>query len=342
MKRKLLTAVLAATVLTGVLAGCGKAKPKDNAPINVAYFPNITHAQALDGKNSGKFQDVVGKDNKIEWKQFNAGSSEVEALLAKEVDLGYIGPVPAVNAYSKTKGDVVIIAGATDAGAILVAGKDSGITSVKDLAGKKVAIPQFGNTQDLSLRNLLKENGLKDTTKGGNVEVVQAENPDIKTLLDKKEIAAALVPEPWGTRLIKESGAKVVLDYKELWRNGEYPTAVIVARKDFIKDHRELVKNFLKAHVELTQDIIKNKDANTDIINKELKALTQKDLAKDVLDGAFSRLTTTYVPQKDAISDFVNLSVENGFLKEKPDTSNLYDLSILNEVLKEKNLKTID
>lgn len=324
------------------LSACGKPKVEDGSKINVAYFPNITHAQALDGKNTGKFQDVIGSSSTIQWKQFNAGSAEVEALLAKEIDIGYIGPVPAINAYSKTLGDVVIISGAADAGAVLVAAKDSGITSVKDLAGKKVAIPQFGNTQDLSLRNLLKENGLEDTTKGGNVEVVVAENPYIKTLLGKNDIDAALVPEPWGARLVKEIEAEIVLDYKDILNNGNYPTAVIVARKDFIEQHRELVKSFLRAHVELTLEINENKSSNADIINSELKALTQKSLSKDVLDNAFSRLSLNYNVEKDIISDFVDISVENKFLREKPDTSNLYDLSILNEVLKEKNLETID
>lgn len=328
------------TMLAISLSACGR--EKDGSEVNIAYFPNITHAQALDGKNSGKFQEAIGSSTKIQWKQFNAGSAEVEALLAKEIDIGYIGPVPAINAYSKTNGDVVIIAGAADAGAVLVAGKDSGITSVKDLAGKKVAVPQFGNTQDLSLRNLLRENGLEDTTKGGSVDVVVAENPFIKTLLGRKQIDAALVPEPWGSRLVKEIGAKIVLDYKNIWNNGNYPTAVIVARKEFIEQHRDVVKNFLRVHVELTQEINNNKSASADIINKELKALTQKALAKDVLDNSFTRLTTTYKVEKNLVNDFVDLSMENKFLREKPDTSNLYDFSILNEVLKEKNLETVD
>lgn len=328
------------TMLAISLSACGR--EKDGSEVNIAYFPNITHAQALDGKNSGKFQEAIGSSTKIQWKQFNAGSAEVEALLAKEIDIGYIGPVPAINAYSKTNGDVVIIAGAADAGAVLVAGKDSGITSVKDLAGKKVAVPQFGNTQDLSLRNLLRENGLEDTTKGGSVDVVVAENPFIKTLLGRKQIDAALVPEPWGSRLVKEIGAKIVLDYKNIWNNGNYPTAVIVARKEFIEQHRDVVKNFLRVHVELTQEINNNKSASADIINKELKALTQKALAKDVLDNSFTRLTTTYKVEKNLVNDFIDLSMENKFLREKPDTSNLYDFSILNEVLKEKNLETVD
>nr|WP_304519337.1 ABC transporter substrate-binding protein [Clostridium estertheticum] len=90
--------------------------------------------------------------------------------------------------------------------------------NLKDLSGKKIAVPQFGNTQDLTLRKILSDNGLKDKTKGGTVEVRQAANADILALLQKGDIDAALVPEPWGSRLIKEKSANIILDYKDVFR----------------------------------------------------------------------------------------------------------------------------
>lgn len=308
----------------------------NNVTVRVGFFPNITHSQALVGKAEGQFQKSLGTENKIEWKSFNAGPSEIEALFAGEIDIGYIGPGPAITGYAKSKGDLQIIAGATDAGAILVSRKDLILKNVKELSGKKVAVPQFGNTQDLSLRNLLLENQLKDTTKGGTVEVRQADNPDIKTLLDKGDIDAALVPEPWGSRLVKEVGANVVLDYNKVWRDGKYATAVVIARSEFIKDHPDIVEKFLRTHVELTDFINKNPEKAKDLVNSQIKELTQKQLDKDVLDTAFKRLTVTNNPEKDSINEFVRLSISAGFLKQRPDTAKLFNLDILNKVLKEK------
>ncbi|HBS60973.1 MAG TPA: sulfate ABC transporter substrate-binding protein, partial [Firmicutes bacterium] len=220
MKITKLTSILFLVIaLVVVLAGCaGKNTANEPTKVRVAYFPNITHAQALIGRAEGQFQQALGEGTPIEWKTFNAGPAEIEALFAGEVDIGYIGPGPAINGYVKSKGDLQIIAGATDAGAILVSRKDLVIKNISELSGKRVAVPQFGNTQDLSLRHLLQENGLADTTKGGTVEIRQAENPDIKTLLKKGDIDAAIVPEPWGSRLISEVGANVVLDYNQVWR----------------------------------------------------------------------------------------------------------------------------
>lgn len=335
------------SLITGFLTACGTQTQSTNSgsakstTVRVGFFPNITHSQALIGKANGTFQKAIGDSHKIEWKQFNAGPAEIEALFAGEVDIGYIGPGPAINGYSKSKGDIQIIAGATDAGAILVSRKDLPITDVKELSGKKVAVPQFGNTQDLSLRNLLQINGLKDTTKGGTVEIRQAENPDIKTLLDKGEIDVALVPEPWGSTLVKDIKANVVLDYNQVWRQGNYTTAVIVVRTQFLKDHPDIVENFLKNHVELTDYINQNKDEAKQIVNTQITELTKKPLSKEILDAAFGRLTITNNPEKDSILDFVTLSVNTGFIKEKPDTQNLVNLDVLNKVLKEKGKSEI-
>ncbi len=339
MKSNILKSVVAALVMTTVLiatSACGSKKVDQNVTVRVAHFPNITHSQALIGRAEGQFQKALGDINKIEWKEFNAGPSEIEALFAGEIDIGYIGPGPAINGYAKSKGDLQIIAGATDAGAILVTRKDLVLKSVKELSGKKVAVPQFGNTQDLSLRNLMQQNGLKDTTKGGTVEVRQAENPDIKTLLDKGEIDAALVPEPWGSRLVKEVKANVLLDYKEVWKEGKYTTAVIIARTQFIKDHPDIIEKFLRAHVELTDYINKEPEKAKETVNTQIKELTKSALAKDVLDEAFKRLVVTNNPEKESVQGFIKLSVETGFLKEEPDAKNLFNLKILNKILKEK------
>ena len=328
--------------LLGGLVGCSSKKAeKTNFNVKVGYFPNITHSQALVGREQGSFQKAIGEKNKIDWKLFNAGPAEVEALFAGAIDIGYIGPGPAINGYAKSKGDIQIIAGATDAGAIFVSKKGEVIKNLKDLSGKKIAVPQFGNTQDLTLRKILSDNGLKDKTKGGTVEIRQAANADILTLLQKGEIDAALVPEPWGSRLLKEAKANIILDYKDVFREGRYTTAVVVVRTEFLKEHPQIVENFIKNHVDVTDYINKNPEEAKKIVNKQITELTKKPIATDVLDAAFKRLTVTNNPEKDSVIDFVKSSVKEGFLKTEPDTKDLFNLTILNKVLKEKGQQQI-
>lgn len=342
MKNILIACLLSILVFS---VGCGSNTNADINSVRIAHFPNITHSQALLQKSDDQsfiLRDKAGKEIPTEWKSFNAGPAEVEALLAGEVDIGYIGPGPALNAFAKSKGDVVIIAGVTNAGAILVARPDLIEMDLKAvLANHKIAVPQFGNTQDLCLRNLLEQNNLQDTAKGGTVEIVQAENPDIKTLLEQKSIDAAFVPEPWGARLVNEVGARIVLDEKGVWRNGEYTTAVVVVRKEFLQKHADLVEAFLKNHVEATLKMQQDLDKNKAIVNQQIAALTKKSLPEKVLDDAFARMAVTYNPQKDSVVDMAEMAFKAGFSREKIDTSTIFQLEILNKVLKEKGLNEI-
>lgn len=334
LKQKVL--VLAVLGLLAGLTGCTTKAAGDKITVRIAYFPNITHSQALVGKAEGRFQRAFGERAEVRWLQFSAGSSEIEAVLAGAVDIGYIGPGPAIGGYLKSQGGIQIIAGATNGGAIFVSRKGLVIDSLQSLSGKKIAVPQFGNTQDLTLRHLLQENGLKDTTKGGTVDILQAENPDIKTYLDRGYVDAAIVPEPWGSRLLKEVNANLILDYNQILNKGNYPSAVVIVRKEFLRDHPDLVEAFLRTHVELTDYINHNLEQEKDVINRQLKEITGKSLDKDVLDSAFSRLIITTDPGEGAINDFGSFIAKAGYLKQEPDTSNLVNTEILDKILQEK------
>lgn len=320
---------------------CSSTNSEDDKKVRIAFFPNITHAQALLGMSNGSFEEALGSDYIIEWRQFIAGPSEIEAMFAGEIDLGYIGPGPAINAYVKSHGDLKIIAGVADAGAILVSRKDSRITNIMDLDGKKVAVPQFGNTQDICLRNLLDTSGLKDITKGGTVEICQVQNSDVKTLFDHGELDAALVPEPWGSLLVKDTGANIVLDYDEIWMAGKYPTAVIIARKEFILEHPDFVEKFLKIHYELSDYIIKNTAIAANTINNQIEVLTKKAISEDILTASFDRLIITTDPEKDAIEGFIKLSTKLGYIDTEVNIEELVNLSVLNKVLTDKGIEPI-
>lgn len=352
LKRRVIafTAILGLLAGLLVLAGCGSketektgstGKENEKVTVRVGYFPNITHSQALAGLADGTFQKALGDNVVIDRKLFNAGPSEIEALLAGELDLGYIGPVPATNGFVKSKGGLQVIAGATNAGAVLVVREDAGIKSVGDLAGKKVAVPQYGNTQDISLRKVLGDAGLMAVTKGGSVNVMQVENPDILTGFANKELDAAMVPEPWGSRLVSKAGGQILLDYRDVWRDGNYTTAVVIVSKKFLQEHPDLVEKWLKAHVEITENIGREPERYKTLINQQLKVLTKKELSQDILDSSFARLTPTYDPVADSIREFVGLSVENGYLKTTPNIDGLINLAPLNKILMEKGLREI-
>lgn len=314
---------LLVTMLLSMTA-CGSSTKEEKTSVRIAYFPNITHAQALTMKSQKTLEEKWKDRCDVSWKSFNAGPAEMEAIFAGEIDLGYIGPVPALSANVKSNGDVKIISNATDAGSVLLKRKDAGIETVKDLDGKKVAVPQVGNTQHLCLLHILEENGLKTTDKGGTVTVNASSNADILNLIDNGSVDAALVPEPWGTTIEKNGNAEVLLNEKEVFMNGDYPVAVVVASSDFIKEHPDLVKEFLKAHEDASLYINQNTDEAANIINTEIKEATGKSLETDVLKSAFSRMTINTKLNTKTILEFARISNEEGFINKIPEEKDVF------------------
>lgn len=303
------------------LCACGK---KNEQPeMNIGYFNNVTHPQALLMKADNSLQDTLGEDVKVNWTAFNAGPAEVEALFAEDIDIGYIGPGPAINANTKSKGDVKILSGATKGGAILVKREGVVIENVKDLSGKTVAIPQIGNTQHLCLLQLLSENGLKPVTGGGDVNVTAVANADVANMMNRGDIDAALVTEPWGATLL-EQGAELVLDFDEIYMQGNYDVAVVVVRKEFMEEYPNLVDAFLQAHEKASLKIVEDKDTALATINKELEDATGKSLSKSVIEEAFLRIVVDTKLNKESVMGFATMSEEQEFIAQAPAQDDLF------------------
>lgn len=331
---KFLTGILLAGVLAS-LSACGSsegstgskegaAAADEKTDVRIAYFPNITHTQALVMKNQKTLEEKWKDKCNVTWTSFNAGPAETEAIFAGEIDLGYIGPVPALSANVKSGGDVKIISNTTNAGAVLLKRKDSGIETLSDLAGKKIAVPQMGNTQHLCLLSILSDEGLKTVDAGGDVTVSASSNADILNLIDNGSVDAALVPEPWGTTIENNGNAEILLDHKQVFLDGNYPTAVVVASSDFIDSHPDLVKEFLEAHEEAALYINENMDEARSIVNTEIEDATGKAIDEEVIENAFTRMTVDTELNKEAIMKFAEISKAEGFISDVPEESDVF------------------
>ena len=218
---------------------------REPVELRLGYFPNLTHATALAGIKKGIFEDALPDNVTLTTMPFNAGPEAVEAIFSGGLDATFIGPNPAINAFSKSKGEAIrIISGATSGGAYLVVKPE--ITSAAQLKGKKLATPQLGNTQDVALRAWLKEQGLStDAQGGGDVSILPQANSQTLDTFKSGDIDGAWVPEPWATRLVQEGGGKVLVDERDLWPNGQYVTTHLIVTPTFLKDHPDVVKALL-------------------------------------------------------------------------------------------------
>jgi len=326
-----------------LLAACSAVSSFAQTAIRVGAFPNITHAQAMVGKANGWFDKAMGPQVKVHWTSFNAGPAAIEALFGGAIDMTYVGPNPAINGYVRSNGEAVrVVAGAASGGASLIVRNDCGIQKPEDFHGQRVASPQFGNTQDVALRNWLKSYGMKTNDKGGDVQIIPMANPDQLTLFLKKDLDAAWAPEPWATRLIHDGNGRLFVDERTLWPNGQFVIGLLVVNAKFLKDHPDLVKNWIRANVELTDWINGHPADAKKLLNQQIQAETGKALPPAVLEEAFARMQVTYDPLRAAMMTAARQAFDAGFLgRQMPDLSALYDLTLLNQVLAEKGIKAI-
>jgi sulfonate transport system substrate-binding protein len=311
--------------------------------LRIGYFPNINHAQAVIGLGRGDFQKALGDNVEVTTQIFNAGPAAIEALFANQIDVAYIGPNPAINGYVQSNGEALrIISGVASGGAVFVVRNDSGINSPQDLANKKFATSELGNTQDIALQNYLLDIGYNTKENGGNVEALTVKNPDIVTLFLTKQIDGAWVPEPWGERLVREGGGKIFLDEQDLWPpEGKFVTAHIIVRPDYLQNNPDVIKKLLEAHIDVINWINSDKTAAIKAFNVELQKLTQKTIEEDVLNASLSRIDFTYDPIRLSLFQDASDAYNLGFLPENPDVSGIYDLTILDRVLQERGLPSV-
>ncbi|PWA10428.1 aliphatic sulfonates ABC transporter substrate-binding protein [Pueribacillus theae] len=322
-------------MVASLLAACGKDDKEASgdstkqATVKIGYFPNLTHIATIVGLEKGYFKEELGDDVEITTKTVSNGGLFMEAMATKAIDVGTVGPGPLLNFYVKNP-KFHIISGAVNGGAVLVASEASGVKDLADLDGKRVAIPVIGSTQDVMLRKALQEVDLKPTTNGGTVELFASAPADTVSLFIQDQVEAAATQEPWGYVLETQAKGKLLLDWDEFAWGKESTNTVVAASEDFLKK-KELVKAYLAAHKKSVEFIQENPAEAQDVVMKHIKDLTGKELNKEEVEAAFSKLEVTTDVNEKVIQEMADISLEAEYVPNN-NIDGMIDLSFLEEI----------
>ena len=283
--------------------------------IRVAFFPSISHAVPIVGIENDIFKENLTDKKMIEVKIFDSGPQVIESLFSNSIDLAYVGPGPIVNGFLKSNGnDLKILAGAANGGASFIIQKDSGLDSIENFQGKRIASPQISNTQDVSLRHYLSTHDLKPVEKGGTVFVINISNPDIYTLFAKGDIDGAWVPEPWATILVEELGGIRLFNESQFWPEKQFSSVLLIGRTNFIEQNPEIVEKWILSNEKTAQWINSNPDKTKMIYNEFMKGYMGKTFPKKVVDESFSNIEITSKPVKESVITFAERADSLGYL----------------------------
>ena len=317
-------------------AATGASGAKLSSPtVKIGYFANLTHGTPLVGLQEGILQKELGA-TQIKTQVFNAGPAEIEALNAGSIDIGWIGPSPAINGYTKSDGKSLKIIGGSASGGVKLVVNPEKISSLDDLRGKKIATPQLGNTQDVALLNYLAGKGFKvDAASGaGDVSVVRTDNKVTPDAYRQGSVDGAWVPEPTASKLVT-LGAKVLLNEKDVWPDKKFVITNLIVSQKFLKEHPDVVEAVLRGSVNTNAFIKANPDKAKADANEAIRKEAGNALEPAVLDPAWADIDFLDDPLAGTLKAEADHAVTAGLLK-KPNLNGIYDLTLLNKVLAAK------
>lgn len=214
--------------------------------VTVAYQTSAEPAKVAQADNT--FAKESGAT--VDWRKFDSGASVLRALASGDVQIGNIGSSPlAVAATQQLPIEAFLLASQLGNSEALVVKKD--ISSPKDLIGKRIAVP-FISTTHYSLLAALKHWGIKPT----QVQLVNLQPPAIIAAWLRGDIDGAYVWAPAVNELEKDG--KVLTDSSQVGQWGSPTLDVWVVRKDFARQHPEVVTAFARSAIAAQQAYIAN------------------------------------------------------------------------------------
>jgi NitT/TauT family transport system substrate-binding protein len=248
-------------------------------------------------------------------------------LQTKEFDIAYVGFLPTFHDLARGLQVTVVAKSSFGLGSILVR-KDSGINTIKDLKGKKVAGSRKNSGNDVILRGfLLKELGGLDPE--ADVEMVYMGEENKGPVVMNRQVHGAMTVEPFTTQYLLGGETKVIINTVDA--APKHPWYVVVVRNDFLQQNRDAVVRVLRAHVEAVRFINGSPAEANELIARAFKP---DGVTVEVARAARERVGFDYAITDMDMQFFereVAWSRSLGIAKAGQKAAELFDLTLLKD-----------
>lgn len=280
--KKLLGITLAAALLA-VTTACSTAQPSatdgDTAADTATgeEVVNIGTMNLVNGDIIAQYEKYYENELgvKVNLVNFDSGKDVNTALASGSIDITELGSSPtALGLSSGVDYQVFWIGDIIGSAESLAVKNDSGINSVDDLKGKKIATP-FASTGHYSLLNVLKLAGISE----GDVTLLDLQPDDIYAAWSRGDIDAAYVWYPVLGNLLKDG--KIITGSDKLAEQGVITADLNVVRTEYANAHPDVVTNYVKAQIKANDVILNNPDTAADEISQILE-ISKEDAASQI------------------------------------------------------------
>ncbi|MCK9297633.1 MAG: ABC transporter substrate-binding protein [Methanoculleus sp.] len=322
-----LTAILLAVALVAAftfVSGCTGTGTDDVTHLRIGYQPSthqVSHTTAMEKGWWKEDLAPLGITQVTDY-EFGTGAPEMQAMLAGDLDIAFVGAAPFIAAVSSGL-DAKIVAAVQTQGSDLVLRNEVPYSTPADLAGKKIATFPPGTIQDTILRSWLEENGVDPAS----VEIIAMDPGAATTAISAGQVDGVFLPHPSPSIIAAEGTGRTVVKSGEMMK--DHACCVLVASGSLIREHPETVDQIVKTHIRATEYNLEHPDEAASIYASKTgqNVETVKASFRD-WDGTWTAdphvITTSVV-------EYTNLQYELGYISTPLTEDDLFDLSFYDE-----------
>ncbi|MGA2121236.1 MAG: ABC transporter substrate-binding protein [Methanoregula sp.] len=326
---KIAAIALIAIALLLITAGCTQPSATTSttstaAPIKelrIGYQPSTHQMAEITAMDKGWWQQdlaplgVVNVTDTV----FPTGAPEMQAMLAGDIDVAYVGSAPVLSAVA-TGLDAKIVAGVNTQGSDLVVRNDLNYSGPQSLKGLTIATFPAGTIQDTILRNWLMQNNI---TPDKDVTIKGMNGGDAVTAIAAGKVDAVFLPTPSPSTVVNLGKGKIVVHSGEMYPN--HTCCVLVVSGKLIREHPEIVRQIIKTNDKAVAYNEQNLDEAAGIFSN--KTGTKLEDVKDSLkewDGNWASDPNIII---NPVLDYARIQYNSGIIKKPLTKDDLFDLS---------------
>ncbi len=325
MKHLKITAIALITIALLLLtAGCTQPATNTPAPLKelrIGYQPSTHQMAEITAMAKGWWQEdlapygVVNVTDKV----FPSGPPEMQAMLAGELDVAYVGAAPVLSALA-TGLDAKIVAGVNTQGSDLVVRNDLVYTGPQSLKGMTIATFPPGSIQDTVLRDWFQKNNL---TPDKDVFIKGMTPGDAVTAILAGKVDGIFLPTPSPSTVVNQGKGKIVVHSGEMYPN--HTCCVLVVSGKLIREHPEIVRQIIKTNDKAVAWNQQNLDEAAQIFSTKTGAsLADVKASLAEWDGSWASDPNVIV---EPVLDYAKIQYELGFIKKPLTKDEIFDLT---------------
>jgi NitT/TauT family transport system substrate-binding protein len=316
--------VLIAIALLLLTAGCTQPATNTTVPIKeirIGYQPSTHQMAEITAMEKGWWQQdlapygVVNVSDKV----FPSGPPEMQAMLAGELDVAYVGAAPVLSALT-TGLDAKIVAGVNTQGSDLVVRNDLDYTGPQSLKGTTIGTFPPGSIQDTVLRDWLKKNNF---TPDKDVFIKGMTPGDAVTAILAGKVDGIFLPTPSPSTVVNQGKGKIVVQSGEMYPN--HTCCVLVVSGKLIREHPEIVRQIIRTNDKAVAWNQQNLDEAAEIYSTKTGAsLADVKASLKEWDGSWASDPNVIV---EPVLDYAKIQYELGFIKKPLTKEEIFDLT---------------